>query len=145
MPVFQILLLAFLTIPLAEIYVLLKVGGIVGLLPTVALVVFTAVLGAILVRAQGFSTIVRVHQSIEHGELPAMALLEGALILVAGALLLTPGFLTDTFGFACLIPPLRQRVIMWALTRGQWRPPPTDSQRPPGGHVIEGEYRREDD
>lgn len=155
MRVFHWLLLAFFTIPLVEIYVLLEVGGVIGALPTVALVVFTAVLGAVLIRAQGFATIARVQQSLDRGEIPAVPMLEGAFLLVAGALLLTPGFVTDTIGFLCLVPPLRRWLIERFLERqlgsglGGGPGHPT-GQRPGGpagsaGRVIEGEYRREDD
>ena len=106
MNILHVLLLLFIAIPLAEIYVLLQVGGVVGAVPTIGLVVLTAVAGAALVRAQGFSTIQHVRRSMDAGEIPAVALMEGIVLLVAGALLLTPGFLTDAIGFCCLVPPL---------------------------------------
>lgn len=145
MRLFHWLLLLFFAVPLAEIYVLLEVGAVVGVLETVFLVVFTAVLGAVLIRAQGFSTLMRVHSSLDRGEVPAVPIMEGAFLLVAGALLLTPGFLTDTVGFLCLVPPLRRHLILRFLERrmrdvSQGGPP--DRRRP---DVIDGEYRREDD
>jgi len=157
MSVFRWLLLAFLVVPLAEIYVLIQVGGVVGALPTIGLVVLTAVVGAALIRIQGFSTLARIQSSVDRGELPAVALLEGAALLIAGALLLTPGFLTDGIGFACLVPPWRQAGARWFLTRLIERriqpdeppggpppggPPPAGADR---GRVIEGEVVREDD
>jgi UPF0716 protein FxsA len=152
MSLFRWLLLVFLLVPLGEIYVLIKVGSIVGALPTVALVVFTAVLGAALMRAQGFSTLARVQASLDRGELPATELVEGALILLAGALLLTPGFITDTVGFVCLVPPWRRALARWLLARGVGRFQVHLHGRPdqsPGardrGRVIEGEYRRNKD
>ena len=149
MSAFQTLFLIFLLVPLAEIYLLIKVGGIVGALPTVILVVLTALIGAVLVRWQGISTLFRAQQSLQRGELPAIALLEGALILIAGALLLTPGFLTDALGFACLVPSWRQGLITWFLSRKgtmSAQPPHGPSvHRGRGGNVIEGEYEREDD
>lgn len=150
MSLFQWLLLLFLLVPISEIYVLIKVGSVIGALPTVVLVVFTAVLGAVLMRAQGFSTLARVQASLDRGELPAVALLEGAVILVAGALLLTPGFITDTLGFACLVPPLRRRVVEWLIARGVTRVHTRGGPGPGGpdaggGRVIEGEYRRDED
>ncbi|NCF82513.1 MAG: FxsA family protein, partial [Proteobacteria bacterium] len=98
MRVFFLLLLLFFTVPLVEIYVLLEVGGAIGVLPTIAMVVLTAVIGAGLIRAQGLATLGRVQQQLERGELPAVGIIEAALLLVAGALLLTPGFVTDTIG-----------------------------------------------
>jgi UPF0716 protein FxsA len=148
--VFFWLLLLFFTVPLVEIYVLLEVGGIVGVLPTIALVVLTAVIGAGLIRSQGIATLGRVQQELERGELPAVGIIEAALLLVAGALLLTPGFVTDTIGFLILVPPLRRRVIqsflekrMQAASMAPGPGNPRDNyQGPP---FIDGEYRREDD
>ena len=109
-PLFPLFLI-FLLVPLAEIYVLIKVGAVVGALPTVGLVVLTAVIGAFLVRTEGLVTLQRAQLAMGQGELPAMELVDGVIILVAGALLLTPGFVTDAVGFCCLIPPLRRYVI----------------------------------
>lgn len=115
---FRLLLALFFIVPLIEIFVLIQVGGIIGAIPTVFLVVFTAVLGALLLRAQGFATIGRVQATLARGELPAMELLEGAMLLFGGALLLTPGFFTDAIGFVCLIPQLRQPLVRWFMRRG---------------------------
>ena len=152
---FTILFALFLIIPIAEIYLLLKVGGIIGAFPTVFLVVFTAVLGAFLLRVQGFSTLARVRETAARGGIPAIEMLEGAVLLVAGALLLTPGFFTDAIGFACLIPPLRRFVIVRLLQRffqpfatsgGTHNDPHDNPHKPPRKPgIIEGEYRREDD
>ena len=101
------LLVLFLVVPLAEIYVLIEVGSQVGAIATVALVVLTAVVGAALMRAQGLATLLRARDAMAKGEVPALELLEGAFILIAGALLLTPGFITDAAGFACLVPSVR--------------------------------------
>ncbi len=140
---FFLLLLLFFTVPLVEIYVLLEVGGMIGVLPTIVLVVLTAVMGAGLIRAQGIATLGRVQQQLERGELPAVGIIEAALLLVAGALMLTPGFVTDTIGFLILVPPLRRWAIQSFLAR---RMAPAGGQ---GGArqrgAIEGEFRREDD
>ena len=143
MGVFHLLLLLFVTIPIAEIYLMLEIGGTIGVIPTVGLVVFTAVAGAALVRAQGFSTIALVRRSLEAGEVPAAAIIEGILLLVAGALLLTPGFLTDAVGFGCLIPPLRRAFAVRFIETRLIRPAGPSSPQP-RGHVIEGEFERED-
>jgi len=145
----RILFIAFLVVPLTEIYVLIQVGELIGALPTVVLVVFTAVLGAVLIRAQGLATVARMRQSMDRGELPALELLEGACLLAAGALLLTPGFVTDTVGFVLLVPRLRRALIVAVAARGAGprTPPPgaPGANTPAGpGRVIEGEYRRED-
>ena len=143
MKILHLLILLFVTVPLVEIYLLLEVGGVIGAVPTIGLVVLTAVAGAALVRAQGFSMIRQVHRSMEAGEVPAVAIIEGIFLLVAGALLLTPGFLTDAIGFGCLVPPLRRALIVRFIETRIIRPhrpgPP-----PHQGHVIEGEFKRED-
>lgn len=147
MPIFRYLFVLFLTVPLIEIYFLIQVGEVIGAWPTVLLVVITAVLGVWLLRWQGLSTLTRVQTSLQQGELPARAMLEGMLLLVAGALLLTPGFVTDAFGFLILIPPLRQRMADWLLQRGllQAGMPPHAPHQPPGQRTIEGEYEKRDD
>jgi len=138
------LFLVFLTVPLAEIYVLLKVGSLIGALPTVGAVVLTALMGAALVRAQGFSTLAKIRDSLDRGEVPAVALVEGAFLLLAGALLLTPGFITDAIGFACLCPPLRRYLITEYLLERLIQA--GGRSGPPGNaDVIEGEFRREDE
>jgi UPF0716 protein FxsA len=146
---FGALLLLFLVVPLAEIYLLIQAGGAIGALNTVALVVLTAVAGAWLLRLQGLATLRRVQQSLEHGELPETALIEGALLLLAGALLLTPGFLTDAFGFLLLVPGARVAFARAVLARGVLHASGHVEQRDvgpsDGGRVIEGEARREQD
>jgi UPF0716 protein FxsA len=144
--VFFLLLLLFFTVPLVEIYVLLEVGSVIGVLPTVALVVLTAVMGAGLIRAQGIATFGRVQQELARGELPAVGIIEAALLLVAGALMLTPGFVTDTIGFLILVPPLRRWAIQSFLARRIVAAGMASGQQHAGKPgVIEGEFRREDD
>lgn len=145
-----LLLLVFIAVPLIEIGLFIEIGGIIGTIPTISLIVFTAVLGAMLVQAQaqGLSTLRRLRASSERGELPAMEMFEGACLLIAGAMLLTPGFFTDTLGFLCLVPPLRRALIRAMLRRHLYRPAgPAGQSRGPGDapRTIEGEYTREDD
>ncbi len=145
---FRLFFILFLLIPLIEIYLLIKVGGIIGALPTVFLVVFTAVLGALLLRHQGLYTYAKVQQSMARGELPTVAMFEGVVLLLCGALLLTPGFFTDTLGFLGLIPAFRKWLILKVLERGVIRsmgPRPSPYGERQGPQTLEGEYRREDD
>lgn len=109
--------LAFLLTPLVEIYILIEIGGLIGGGLTIVLVVLTALLGAALVRAQGFATIARVQKQLARGRSPALEMLEGLLLFFAGALLLTPGFFTDAVGFTLLMPALRRRFIRYVLAR----------------------------
>ena len=143
--VVRLLLILFLVMPLAEIWVLIEVGSEVGAIATVALVVLTAVVGAALMRAQGLATLLRARSSMAKGEVPALEMLEGAVILIAGALLLTPGFITDAAGFACLVPTVRRRLILGAVKlqpAGPHRGPARPHQGP---RTLEGEYWRPDD
>lgn len=143
---FRILFTLFILIPLIEIYLLIQVGSAIGALSTVALVVLTAVIGALLLRHQGLFTYARVQQALARGELPTMAMLEGLVLLVCGALLLTPGFFTDTLGFLALIPPLRQWLILKVLEKGVIRTVGPQPRQPgTGPQTLEGEYRREDE
>ena len=141
----RLLLVLFLVVPLAEIWVLIEVGSVVGAVATIGLVVLTAVAGAALMRAQGLATLFRARAAMAKGEVPALELLEGAVILIAGALLLTPGFITDATGFACLIPSVRRRLILATVSLR-----PAGTPRPYGhpqhdGRTLEGEYWRPED
>ncbi len=115
MKAIQILFAFFLVVPFIEIYVLLQVGSIIGAFPTIFMVVFTAVLGAWLLRRQGFETWRRFQSNLQQGQIPAYEMIEGPILLVGGALLLTPGFFTDFLGFACLIPSLRRRIAQYLI------------------------------
>ena len=108
MGIFHLLLIVFLTVPVIEIFLLLKVGSLIGTLPTVLLIILTAWVGAVLVRAQGLSTLRKVQRQLQNAELPTLEVLEGMVVMVAGALLVTPGFFKDTVGFICLVPAVRR-------------------------------------
>ena len=142
----------FLIVPIVEIYVLLKASGAIGAGWTILAVIATAVIGAALVKAQGFLTLNSVQNKMASGQMPAMEVAEGVAILVAGALLLTPGFVTDIFGFACLFPPLRRMAIrsifksgvvkmQTAAGFGATSQGHTSSKASQNGDAIEGEYR----
>ena len=105
-----IILAAFIGVPLLEIAVFIQVGEVIGLWPTLATVVLTAVIGTWCLRAQGLATLVRARRQIDRGALPTRELFDGACLLVAGALLLTPGFVTDTVGFLLFLPPVREAL-----------------------------------
>ena len=88
----------FLTVPLIEIALFISIGGAIGLFPTLAIVVLTAILGTVLVRSQGAMALARLRASFNDLQDPTEPLVHGAMILFSGALLLTPGFFTDTVG-----------------------------------------------
>lgn len=141
------MLLLFVIAPLLELYVLIEVGTKIGALPTIILTVFTAVLGALLVRLQGLSVLFRVREVTEQGGVPAVEVMEGALLLLAGLALLLPGLITDILGFLLLIPPLRRALIIGFLRRhANLRPASGPANRHPHApHTLEGDWRREDD
>ncbi len=111
------LFLIFVAVPIIEIALFIEVGGAIGLGPTLAIVVLTAIAGTWLMRRQGLMTLERLQQSLAEGRNPADPMAQGAMILVAGVLLLTPGFFTDTIGFLLLLPPVRVALIRWITAR----------------------------
>lgn len=154
------LFLAFLMVPLIEIGLFIQVGGAIGLWPTLAIVVLTAVLGTSLVRSQGRLALGQMRSSFQTLSDPAEPLAHGAMILFAGALLLTPGFFTDAVGFALLMPPVRMAVYRYISKRvtvaqfqmgsanmhggnmhGQGHPRGGHADQPPGqGDIIDGDF-----
>lgn len=121
--------------------ILIEVGGLVGALPTVGLVVLTAVVGVWLLRLEGLSTLMRVQEKLNQGEIPETELLEGIMLIFGGALLLTPGFVTDTAGFVCLIPMLRRPLASRIITSSGFRSIRVPGSTPgTGGYTIDGEF-----
>jgi UPF0716 protein FxsA len=117
-------------------------------LPTVLLVVLTAVVGATLARHQGLATLQRLQMTLARGELPAVELFEGVILLIGALLLLTPGFITDVAGFICLFPAARRVLALWGMRHITTGAPPTGSTGPVPqrqGKTLEGEFTREDD
>ncbi|QCF26422.1 FxsA family protein [Hydrocarboniclastica marina] len=146
----RFLLLPFVVFPIVEMVVLIKVGSAIGVLPTVGLVLLTAVIGAALLRVQGLATLLRANQRMQSGEIPAQEVAEGFVLAIGGALLLTPGFVTDAMGLCCLLPGSRRWLISRLMKRftvsGQASAFTAGfGARPaPGGRVIiEGEFDRE--
>ena len=119
------LFLLFAVIPVAEIYVLVSVGGAIGVLPTVALVLLTALAGAHLARMQGLAVMMRIRENLAQGFMPAEELLDGLLIFLAGMTLLAPGFLTDIMGLLILLPATRNIFKRWLRKKfDEWRQNP---------------------
>ena len=126
-----IFLLALIAAPLAEISVFIAVGGEIGALPVLLLTIASAVIGIMLVRAQGFETIRQARSEIDAKRAPLLELMHGAFLALAGLMLLIPGFISDFLGALLLIPPLRLWIILGILRR----------TRPQSNHVIiEGTY-----
>ena len=119
------LFLLFVLVPVAEIYVLVSVGGVIGVLPTIALVLLTALAGAHLARLQGLAVMMRIRENLAQGFMPAEELLDGLLIFLAGMTLLTPGFLTDICGLLILLPVTRNVFKRWLRKKfDEWRQNP---------------------
>ncbi len=153
---FPILLFIFIAVPVIEIALFIQVGGVLGVWPTIALVLLTAIVGASLVRSQGLQTLLTVQQRLAQGQLPAQQILEGVMLAVAGVLLLTPGFFTDILGMLVLLPAprayfakqLMSRVVVGnihASGAGFEQPNPFHDRANPNGTTYEGEFERKDD
>jgi UPF0716 protein FxsA len=108
--VLPLLVVLFIGVPFAEIYVLLQVGHAIGVLNTLALLVLVSIVGAWLAKREGLSVLRRMQAAIEAGRVPGTELVDGFLILLAAALMLTPGFLTDIVAIFLLLPPIRALV-----------------------------------
>ncbi len=104
------LALLFVIVPIIELVLLIQVGQVIGLLPTLALVLITGVTGAWLARAEGLRAFLRFQRELASGRLPGESLLDGIAVLVGGAFLLTPGVLTDLVGFSLLLPTSRRWI-----------------------------------
>ena len=143
------LLILFIVVPVVELSLLIRLGGAIGLFPTLALIITTGIIGARLAKQQGLSVLHRFQTETQAGRMPGDALIDGAIIVFSGALLLTPGILTDIVGFLGLIPAARSAVkrairdsMAKAVARGDvrvetyvvgGRGPGHDAHRPPPG------------
>jgi UPF0716 protein FxsA len=137
-----LLVLVFILVPIAELYVIIKVGEAIGLLPTLVLLIADAVLGSMLLRHQGRAAWVRFNRALAENRVPHKEVFDGILVIMGGALLLTPGFITDIFGLVLLIPPTRAlvRAVMSRTVRRRMAMGTlggttvfTFGRRPPGG------------
>src|ERR671930_379371 len=115
-----LLLALFITVPLAELYVILQVGDWIGAVWTILLLAADSVLGAALLRSQGRAVWRRFNAALQAGRMPHREVQDGVLVIFGGAFLITPGFITDVFGLAMLLPPTRaviRRLAMRAIGR----------------------------
>ena len=144
-----VLLLAMIGVPIVEIAVFIEVGGRLGLWPTLATIILTAMAGTALLRQQGLATLQRVRESLEANRFPMAEVFDGLCLLVAGALLLTPGFVTDAAGLLLFVPAvrvaLRQAFGRYLVASGRLdvrteKPGSVASGGDGGDTVIDGEY-----
>jgi UPF0716 protein FxsA len=110
------LVVIFIVVPIAELYVIIKIGQAIGVLPTIALLILDSVLGAALMRQQGRAAWLRFNRALAEGRVPGREVIDGVLVIFGGALLLTPGFLSDFLGLILLLPPTRA-VVRTILVR----------------------------
>jgi UPF0716 protein FxsA len=153
-----ILVLLFIVVPIAELYVIIKVGEAIGILPTLAILIGDALLGSLLLRQQGRSAWRRFNEAVAQNRFPGREAADGVMVAVGGTLLLTPGFITDVFGLLLLLPPTRAviRRGLWRLLRrrfrvvegraGGWGPAsgPGPTPGPPTGRPYDATGRRYD-
>lgn len=112
-----LLFVVFIVVPIAEIYVLLQIGQLIGLPLTIAVLIIDSLIGASLLRSQGRAAWVRFTAALAEGRMPGREAIDGALVIFGGALLLTPGFLSDILGVLLLISPTRALVRTLLLKR----------------------------
>jgi UPF0716 protein FxsA len=105
--VLAVLALLFLAVPIVELYVLVQVADVIGVLDTIGLLILVSGVGAWLCKREGVAVLRRIRAALDRYELPSRELVDGALILLAGALMLTPGFVTDSAAVLVLLPPTR--------------------------------------
>ena len=112
---FSKLLILFVIVPVTELYILIEVGKRIGSLTTISIIIFTGILGAYLVKNQGFMILRKIQHDLNEEIMPGDSLIQGAIILAGGILLLTPGFVTDILGFIFLTPASRNIVKKYLL------------------------------
>src|SRR3954449_2296503 len=114
------LIVVFIVVPLAELYVIIQVGQAIGALPTIAILLLDSVLGSMLLRAQGRAVWPRFNETLAAGRMPHREVVDGVLVIFGGAFLITPGFITDIVGIFLLLPPTRvliRRLLIRRLGR----------------------------
>ena len=135
---------SFIVLPILEMYILIEVGGFIGALNTIGLVLLTALLGLILLRQQGFRTLLNARNKLMQAELPTEELVTGIFLAVGGALLLTPGFVTDFIGFMCLLPFSRSFLMSLIATSFFDVSGFSQKKEEKQGNWIEGEYKKDE-
>ena len=135
---------SFIVLPILEMYILIEVGGFIGALNTIGLGLLTALLGLILLRQQGFRTLLNARNKLMQAELPTEELFTGIFLAVGGALLLTPGFVTDFIGFMCLLPFTRSFLMSLIATSFFDVSGFSQKKEEKQGNWIEGEYKKDE-
>ncbi|SHM88390.1 FxsA family protein [Roseibium suaedae] len=113
------ILAGIILLPLIEIAVFIQVGSAIGALPTILLTILTAVAGTLMLRQQGLSLLMRMQRELESGQVPGKDIMHGAMIVLASILLLIPGFVTDALGLLLFIPPIRDAIARFIISRSR--------------------------
>lgn len=151
-----VILALLILLPIAELAIIIKVGGVIGVVPTLLLLVGMAILGTIVLRLQGLAVLRKSQDALARGQVPVGSALDGLGLLMAAILMMAPGFLTDILGILLLIPWVRRHLGAWLVTQfvsrgtvrvrtyraGPQRPKP---DTPAPGPVIEGDFKRLDE
>ena len=137
-----ILVALFVVVPILELYVIIKVGGLIGVVPTLFLLLGMSLLGAWLLRHQGRGAWRRFNEAIAQRRFPGREVADGLMITIGGVLLLTPGFITDAVGLLLLLPPTRAiaRRFMQAYVTRRFTLVGFGSNVPPAGTPPAREY-----
>jgi UPF0716 protein FxsA len=138
-----LLIVLFIVVPIAELYVIIQVGEAIGVWPTLALLLADALLGSFLLKHQGRGAWRRFNEALAQRRFPGKEVVDGLLIVVGGTLLLAPGFITDIFGLILLVPPTRAivRNVLKRFTIGRFTVvgmgmPGAGPMRGPGGEPM---------
>lgn len=137
-----VLLVAFVVVPLVEIYVLIQVGQAIGAWWTILILVADSILGTYLIRHEGGRTWRALQEALGSGRMPARELADGALILIGGTLMLTPGFVTDVLGILLILPftrPVARRLLTTVVARRLVVIAPSGRGPGDGGPVVKGD------
>lgn len=142
----NLLFALFLIVPLVELWLLIQVGGVIGVGWTIFLAVATAFVGTLLVRSQGLAMLRRIQAEIARGHVPEADMFEGLMLLLAGAVLLTPGFITDALGLIFLVPMWRRAIVRFVLRYGfVHTAAQAADETKTSSRVINGSFRKEND
>jgi UPF0716 protein FxsA len=140
----MILFPLLLAVPAAEIFLFVKIGGMIGAWPTIGLILATAAIGGTILRIQGTRTLERARRQLANHQVPVAEIAQGAFLVLAAILLLIPGFITDFLGTLLLLPPLRHLILAAFLrqlkTKSSWHAAADQNTGRQGGPVIDGEY-----
>ncbi len=142
----KVFVLALITLPFVDFYLLFVAAAYLNAWLTLGLTVFTSVLGFLILRQQPGRLFLSVRADLQQGVMPQRSMIESAIVICGALLLMFPGFITDIFGLATLIPSVRERVAQRVIYRffSRLSTPPPQTPTAKSTRIIDGDYRRED-